>query len=169
MKLFTNEQIRAIERHTIETEGIPPGEIIERVAEGVADEIAARWRPSKPTIVFAGPGNNGADALATARLLHDHGFHPAIYLFNIGGDKLSGECASVRDRLLEAVPDADFHEVTSRFTPPDITSSHLIVDGLFGAGLREELRGGFQSLVQYINEEKPTVVSIDLPLSLIHL
>ena len=57
MKLFTNEQIRAIERHTIETEGIPPGEIIERVAEGVADEIAARWRPSKPTIVFAGPGN----------------------------------------------------------------------------------------------------------------
>ena len=64
MKLFTNEQIRAIERHTIETEGIPPGEIIERVAEGVADEIAARWRPSKPTIVFAGPGNNGADALA---------------------------------------------------------------------------------------------------------
>ncbi len=163
MKLFTNEQIRAIERHTIETEGIPPGEIIERVAEGVADEIAARWRPSKPTIVFAGPGNNGADALATARLLHDHGFRPAIYLFNIGGDKLSGECASVRDRLLEAVPDADFHEVTSRFTPPDITSSHLIVDGLFGAGLREELRGGFQSLVQYINEEKPTVVSIDLP------
>lgn len=163
MKLFTNEQIRAIERHTIETEGIPPGEIIERVAEGVADEIAARWRPSKPTIVFAGPGNNGADALATARLLHDHGFRPAIYLFNIGGDKLSGECAAVRDRLLEAVPDADFHEVTSRFTPPDITSSHLIVDGLFGAGLREELRGGFQSLVQYINDEKPTVVSIDLP------
>lgn len=163
MKLFTNEQIRAIERHTIETEGIPPGEIIERVAEGVADEIAARWRPSKPTIVFAGPGNNGADALATARLLHDHGFRPSIYLFNIGGDKLSGECAAVRDRLLEMVPDADFHEVTSRFTPPDITSSHLIVDGLFGAGLREELRGGFQSLVQYINDEKPTVVSIDLP------
>ena len=39
MKLFTNEQIRTIERHTIETEGIPPGEIIERVAEGVAGEM----------------------------------------------------------------------------------------------------------------------------------
>ena len=163
MKLFTNEQIRTIERHTIETEGIPPGEIIERVAEGVADEIAARWRPSKPTIVFAGPGNNGADALATARLLYDHGFHPAVYLFNIGGDKLSGECAGARDRLLDAVPDIDFHEVTNRFTPPEITSSHLVVDGLFGAGLREELRGGFQSLVNYINDEHPTVVSIDLP------
>lgn len=163
MKLFTNEQIRAIERHTIETEGIPPGEIIERVAEGVADEISARWRPNKPTIVFAGPGNNGADALATARLLSEHGFHPSVYLFNIGGDKLSAECAGARDRLLDEIPDIDFHEVNNRFTPPEITSSHLVVDGLFGAGLREELRGGFQSLVNYINEERPTVVSIDLP------
>lgn len=163
MKLFTNEQIRAIERHTIDVEGIPPGEIIERVAEGVTDEIAARWRPNKPTIVFAGPGNNGADAMASARLLHERGFRPSVYLFNIGGDKLSGECAAVRDRLINDVPDIDFHEVTSRFTPPDITQSHLIIDGLFGAGLREELKGGFQSLVQYINDEHPTVVSIDLP------
>lgn len=163
MKLFTNEQIRAIERQTIETEGIPPGEIIERVAEGVADEIAARWRPNKPTLIFAGPGTNGADALATARLLSDRGFRPSVYLFNIGGDKLSAECAGARDRLLDEVPDIDFHEVTNRFTPPEIYQSHLVVDGLFGAGLREELRGGFQSLVNYINEEHPTVVSIDLP------
>ncbi len=163
MKLFTNEQIRAIERYTIETEGVPAGEIIEKVAEGVADEIAARWRPSKPTIVFAGPGNNGADALATARLLHERGFHPSVYLFNIGGDKLSGECAAVRDRLLQVAPDIEFNEINNRFMPPKITQSHLVVDGLFGAGLREELTGGFKMLVQYINDEHPTVVSIDLP------
>ncbi len=163
MKLFTNEQIRIIERSTIETEGVLPAEIIERVAEGVADEIASRWRPSKPTIVFAGPGNNGADALASARLLYERGFRPSVYLFNIGGDKLSVECIAARDRLLQSTPDIDFIEVTSRFTPPEISQSHLVVDGLFGAGLREELRGGFMSLVQYINEEHPTVVSIDLP------
>lgn len=163
MKLFTNEQIRTIERSTIETEGVLPAAIIERVAEGVADEIASRWRPSKPTIVFAGPGNNGADALASARLLYERGFRPSVYLFNIGGDKLSVECIAARDRLLQSTPDIDFIEVTSRFTPPEISQSHLVVDGLFGAGLREELRGGFMSLVQYINEEHPTVVSIDLP------
>lgn len=163
MKLFTNEQIRTIERSTIETEGVLPAEIIERVAEGVADEIASRWRPSKPTIVFAGPGNNGADALVSARLLYERGFRPSVYLFNIGGDKLSVECIAARDRLLQSTPDIDFIEVTSRFTPPEISQSHLVVDGLFGAGLREELRGGFMSLVQYINEEHPTVVSIDLP------
>lgn len=163
MKLFTNEQIRAIERQTVESEGISPGEVIERVAEGVADEICRRWHASKPTIVFAGYGNNGADALATARRLCEHGFNPEIYLFNIGGDKLSMECLAARDRLLAEVPGVNFHEVTSRFYPPDITTKHLVVDGLFGAGLCDELQGGFLSLVQHINEEHPTVVSIDLP------
>ena len=44
MKLFTNDEIRAIERYTIEQEGISLAELIERVAEGVTDEICARWR-----------------------------------------------------------------------------------------------------------------------------
>lgn len=162
MKLFTTDEIRAIDRATID-EGVSPLELIERVAEGVASEIATRWRPNKPTIVFAGPGNNGADALAAARLLWERGFRPEVYLFNIGGDKLSGPCAASRDRLVNEVPEMPFFEVQSKFNMPHITSSHLIVDGLFGSGLREELKGGFKSLVQNINEEEATVVSIDVP------
>jgi NAD(P)H-hydrate epimerase len=163
MKLFTTDEIRAIDRHAIESEGVTALELIERVAEGVADEIASRWRSNKPTLVFAGPGNNGADALATARLLAEHGFRPEVYLFNIGGDKLSVDCTASRDRLLMEIPDIAFTEVQSRFSMPQITANHLVVDGLFGSGLREELQGGFKSLVQYINEESATVVSIDLP------
>ncbi|MDE6529110.1 MAG: NAD(P)H-hydrate dehydratase, partial [Muribaculaceae bacterium] len=61
------------------------------------------------------------------------------------------------------VPDIAFHEVKDRFSMPKITTNHLVIDGLFGSGLREELQGGFKSLVQYINDENATVVSIDLP------
>ena len=163
VKLFTNEQIRAIDRYTIETEGVAPAELIERVAEGVVDEITARWRATKPTIIFAGPGNNGADALAVARLLALEGFSPEVYLFNIGGNKLSPDCMAARDHLLETVPEIVFHEVLSTFKPPEITPNYLVIDGLFGSGLREELQGGFKALVQYINDEGATVVSIDLP------
>lgn len=163
MKLFTTEEIRAIDRHTIEQEGVEPLELIERVAEGVADEISSRWRSNKPTIVFAGPGNNGADALAAARLLYERGFRPEVFLFNIGGDKLSPDCAASRDRMLAEAPDIAFCEVQSRFSMPKITANHLVIDGLFGSGLREELQGGFKSLVQYINDENATVVSIDIP------
>ena len=163
MKLFTTEEIRAIDRRTIEQEGVPSLELIERVAEGVADEISSRWRSNKPTMVFAGPGNNGADALGAARLLFERGFRPEVFLFNIGGDKLSTDCAASRDRMLAEVPDIIFHEVKDRFSMPKITTNHLVIDGLFGSGLREELQGGFISLVQYINDENATVVSIDLP------
>ncbi len=163
MKLFTTEEIRAIDRRTIEQEGVPSLELIERVAEGVADEISSRWRSNKPTMVFAGPGNNGADALGAARLLFERGFRPEVFLFNIGGDKLSTDCAASRDRMLAEVPDIIFHEVKDRFSMPKITTNHLVIDGLFGSGLREELQGGFKSLVQYINDENATVVSIDLP------
>jgi NAD(P)H-hydrate epimerase len=65
--------------------------------------------------------------------------------------------------MLAEVPDIIFHEVKDRFSMPKITTNHLVIDGLFGSGLREELQGGFKSLVQYINDENATVVSIDLP------
>ena len=79
MKIFTTESIRNIDRITIEDEGVSPMELIHRVAEGVVNEILGRWSPSKPTMVFAGAGNNGADALIVAKLLIEAGFNP-IYL-----------------------------------------------------------------------------------------
>lgn len=163
MKLFTNDEIRAIERYTVEQEGVSLAELIERVAEGVTDEICARWRSDKPTIIFAGPGNNGADALATARLMCERGFRPAVYLFNIGGNKLSADCAAQRDRLMAEHPEVDFTEVMKSFDMPQLNSNYLVVDGLFGSGLSQELKGGFKSLVQEVNNEKATVVSIDVP------
>ncbi len=162
MKIFTNEEIREIDRYTIDVEGVPSIELIERVAEGVVDEIASRWMPSKPVAVFAGPGNNGADALAVARLLIERGFAPSVYLFNIGGDRLSEDCIESRNRLMQ-LPDVDMHEIISNFSLPDLQRSHLVIDGLFGSGLREPLSGGFVSLVRYINESHATVVSIDVP------
>ena len=77
MKLFTNDDIRAIERQTLASEAITARTLVERVAEAAANEIANRWRPTKRTVVFAGPGNNGADALATAMRLIERGFSPA--------------------------------------------------------------------------------------------
>ena len=46
MKLFTTEDIRAIERDSITADGITARTLIERVANAAATEIAARWRPT---------------------------------------------------------------------------------------------------------------------------
>lgn len=162
MKIFTTDQIRDIDRHTIEVEGVDALELIERVAEAATCEIISRWRPNKRIEIFAGPGNNGADALAIARMLLEQGYKPEIFLFNIGGNRLSPECKASRDKLLE-FGDIDYTEVKGNFTLPDLSRNHLVIDGLFGSGLREPLSGGFMALVRYINESNATVVSIDVP------
>lgn len=162
MKIFTTKEIREIERYTIEKEGVTAMELIERVAEAVSAEIVARWRPSKPVVVFAGPGNNGADGLAVARLLAEQGYKMHIYLFNIGGCKLTAECSACRD-MLNGVPGVTLTEVIDNFMMPDLHRNYLIIDALFGMGLREPLKGGFSYLVQRINEAGATVVSIDIP------
>ena len=164
MKLFTNEQIRAIDRYTIETEGIAPAELIERVAEGVTDEITARWRPSKPTVIFAGPGNNGADALATAIFLVGMGYKPTVFLLNIGGNRISDECRRWRDEIRTRFGNDSLIEVVGQhFSAPEIQPGDVVIDGMYGTGLREPLVGGFMALARYINESGATVVSIDVP------
>lgn len=162
MKIFSNEEIQYIESYTIENEGVSSMELINRVARGVVSEIRNRWNSDTPTVIFAGPGNNGADALAVGVKLIENGFDPEIYLFNIGGRNLSEDCRLIRDRMKE-IPELNFTEVTQNFSMPQLTPQHLVIDGLFGSGLTSPLEGGFRMLVQRINESGASVVSIDIP------
>ncbi len=162
MKLFTTDDIRAIERQTIAADGITARTLVDRVANA-AGEIATHWRPTKRTVIFAGPGNNGADALATAMRLIERGFNPTIFLFNIGGNSIKNECVQFRNALRSDFPDADFNEIINTFNTPELGPNDLVIDGLFGSGLREPLSGGFMALVRYINESGAKVVSLDIP------
>jgi len=163
MKIFSTQDIRAIDRYTIENEDVTAMELVERVAEAVTTEITSRWRPTRPVIIFAGPGNNGADALTVARMLVEQGWHPQTILFNIGGNRLSRECAAARDLLLEAAPDIHFTEVISRMDFPELRRGHLVIDGIFGSGFVGEMSRAYQLLIDRINDAHATVVSIDVP------
>ena len=163
MKIYTNDQIRAIDAGTIRREGIAGIELVERAAEGIAREIMARWRPNKRIVVFAGPGNNGADALATARILMEQAYMPEVYLFNIGGNRLHPDCRESRDRFL-AAGGSKFTEVIKNFERPMLGPDDLVIDGLFGTGLKSPLpSSGYVSVIQMINESGATIVSIDIP------
>ncbi len=163
MKLFTTQQLNDIARYTIEHDKISIIDFVERVAEGVAFEIEARWRPGKPVVVFAGCEDNGAQALAVARILSEHGYKPEVYLINVGGNALNTTCKAYRDALLALDTDIYFNEIVKEFSIPRLSSNHLVIDGLFGPGIKEGLKGGYRTLVQYINDSGATVVSIDVP------
>ncbi|MCM1521916.1 MAG: NAD(P)H-hydrate dehydratase [Muribaculaceae bacterium] len=163
MKIFSTENIRAIDRATIEEEGISSIELIHRAAEGMAGEIIARFSPTRPTVIFAGPGNNGADALIVAKLLIEAGFNPHVLLFNFKGNSLSRDCGEAFRELLAVEGQYTLTEIRDKAEIPMLTPRDLVIDGLFGTGLRDPLQGGYTWLVRSISESGATVVSIDIP------
>ncbi len=161
MKIFTSAQIHELDKYTIEHEPVKGIDLMERAAKVITDAIMQEWTEATPVMVFAGPGNNGGDALAVARMLANANFKVSAYLFNIH-DKLSEDCATNRQRLIDEKK-VQFTEISLNFDPPELTKDTLVVDGLFGSGLNKPLMGGFASLVKYINQSPAKVVSIDIP------
>jgi len=161
MKIFTSTQIHELDKYTIDHEPIKSIDLMERAAKAITRVITAEWNINTPVVVFAGPGNNGGDALAVARMLIDQGYAVQTFLFNISGH-ISEDCAANKARLSEK-KSKSFVEVTQEFEPPQLEEGMLIIDGLFGSGLNKPLAGGFASLVKYINASPATVVSIDIP------
>lgn len=162
MKILTSSQIKELDQYTIAHEPIASIELMERAARAVARAIDERWSNTKPIIVFAGPGNNGGDALAVARILAEKEYEVSVYLFNVTG-RLSTDCETNRNRLVEQDKVKLFREVIKDFDPPVLNANMIVIDGLFGTGLNKPLAGGFATLVKYINQSDATVVSIDVP------
>ena len=161
MKIFTSAQIHELDKYTIDHEPIKSIDLMERAAKAITHAITSEWSTATPVVVFAGPGNNGGDALAVARMLLDQGYNVQAFLFNISGH-LSEDCAANRARLTDKKVKS-FVEVTQEFDPPRLEEDMLVIDGLFGSGLNKPLAGGFASLVKYINSSPAKVVSIDVP------
>ena len=157
----TKAQIHELDKYTIENEPIKSIDLMERAAKAITQAITEVWGSTTRVIVFAGPGNNGGDALAVARMLLDRNYDVTAYLFNIQGH-LSEDCAANKKRLQEKKSKA-LIEVIQEFEPPQLEADTLVVDGLFGSGLNKPLAGGFASLVKYINASPSKVVSIDIP------
>ena len=162
MKIFTSAQIKELDKFTIENEPISSLSLMERAAQTMTRSITELWGTATPIVVFAGPGNNGGDALAIARLLADRGYQVTVYLFNISGH-LSPDCAANKRQLEENKHIEQFFEVTQEFDPPVLDEQTLVIDGLLGSGLNKPLAGGFASLVKYINASPSKIVSIDTP------
>ena len=161
MKIFTSAQIQELDKYTIDHEPVKSIDLMERAAKALTTAIMQEWTERTPVVVFAGPGNNGGDALAVARMLAAEKFSVSVYLFNIH-NKLSENCEINKQRLIDGKK-AHFTEINLNFDPPELKAGMLVVDGLFGTGLDKPLMGGFASLVKYINQSSARVVSLDVP------
>ena len=161
MKILSCTQQKEADAYTIEHDSILSINLMEKAAGMITDAICRRWNKSHRIIVFAGPGNNGGDAVAVARMLHLKNYQVQVILFNIKGT-ISEDCLT-NIRRLQDCGFTNYTEVSTQFDPPKLTADDIVIDGLFGTGLNAPLSKGFAALVQYINASAAIVVSIDIP------
>ena len=164
MKFFNTPLIKAIDAYTIEHEPVASIDLMERAARALTAAILERYA-GRAFVVFAGPGNNGGDGLAVARMLHDVGCDVVVWLINPKG-KLSPDCAVNLERL-QAVG-VPVTEVANGFKMPSIPAGAVVVDALFGSGLdRPVVSGVFADVIRGIDATANEVVAIDMPSGLL--
>ncbi len=164
MKLLNAHQLKELDVQTIQARNIASIDLMEEAAQQVAKFITKHYPADhRDLVIFSGPGNNGGDGLALARLLAQTGYRKIqVFLFNTN-NSLSADCAANAERLQAECPDVTFTEVLQKFEAPELSSKTLIIDALFGTGLNKPLSGGYAALVKFINAAQAEVVSIDMP------
>ena len=145
MKILTPSQIRAVDAYTIESEPISSIDLMERAATACVDWIARHFDSRRKVVVFAGPGNNGGDGLAIARILKWMRYDVTIYMLT-GSDRLSPDALANYQRLSDCHP-----EVLNEKKLPELHPSTLVIDALFGVGLSRPLDGMAAQIVGHIN------------------
>lgn len=150
--LLSTAPLRSIEQEAI-AQGAPLMERAGHAAATLARELAGE--SGKPVLIVAGPGNNGGDALVVARHLRQWWF-PVTVVCTDDPDRYTGDAATA---LLA------WHKTggTCLRQLPAYSDWSLIIDGLFGIGLKRDLSGLHDDAVTYINSSDAPVLSLDLP------
>jgi ADP-dependent NAD(P)H-hydrate dehydratase / NAD(P)H-hydrate epimerase len=161
MKLFTCLQISKIDRLTMSLEPISSIDLMERAASQVTDWLIANLNRDLPIWFFVGPGNNGGDAFAVARMLAACNFTCVVFIVCFGRE-LKDDPATNLKRLQEQNK-VLLRRIDSEESIPEIPSEVIVIDGLFGSGLNKPLEGLAWKIVMKINLSKAKVISIDIP------
>jgi NAD(P)H-hydrate epimerase len=160
MVRLTREQVRRIDKLSVEQYHIPGVVLMENAAIAAANE-AVLMANAGPVMILCGGGNNGGDGLAVARHLHNRGLDPAIFLTSdpskyAGEAKVNWEIVqAMKLPITEAKPDTIYREYHYRPT--------LIIDAIFGTGLTQPPRDPFPQLVMAIQLIRRPILAIDIP------
>jgi len=134
--------------------GVPGLVLMENAGRAVAEAAAElAGRPGAAVAVVCGPGNNGGDGFVAARLLRERGFEVRLGLLGSPGD-LRGDAAEMARRWGGTI---------EPLAAAVIAGADLIVDALFGAGLKRPFEGVAADVVAAINVSGKPVVAVDVP------
>ena len=154
----------------------PPTDEEQRQMDEIREIVESKNTDPTPRIaIFCGPGNNGGDGVACARLLLEKGGCYVRAFFVGDRAKMTPDEKAMEEKLIAAggtledftldLTSREIAEATYTFEQQKISTwlstCDCIVDALFGIGLTRPVTGPFEAAVRLMNGR--TVVSCDIP------
>jgi len=161
IKLFRSDQVRQIDAYTISEEPVSSIDLMERAATQLLKWFLIKFDRSERIFIFAGPGNNGGDGLALARLLSINGYETEVWYIDF--TEKTSEDWKINFQRLKNETNVRINILKSTEQFPVITERDIIVDAVFGTGLTRAINGLAAEIIRLINNSPARIVSIDIP------
>lgn len=154
--ICTARQARDIDQRASEHYHIPSIVLMEHAAQACVDYLFEDIK-DKRILILCGPGNNGGDGMAIARLLYQKQIQPQIFLTSLH----MSESEQIQYDILEAM---NIPICTNLEKLPDmIAFSEVIIDAVFGNGLARNIKGSYQQIIEWVNGASAYKIAIDIP------
>jgi NAD(P)H-hydrate epimerase len=160
-RIFRSDQVRDIDAYTIKNEPIQSIDLMERAGHNLFTWITGTHSEETPFVIFSGTGNNGGDGLVVGRLLRSAGYPVRVFLVRYS-NRISEDCKINFERI-QTVAGIEVEVLKPPDPLPVIRSDEIILDALFGSGLKRPLEGPYARLVQHLNHTQNVRISIDMP------
>ncbi len=159
MEAITSSRMAAIDANC-EYLGVRRLQLMENAGAAIANAIKKRISSGK-VVVIAGKGNNGGDAFVAAR--HLSNYDVAVILVG-RKDEIKTPEARHNWNALEntSIPLVETADSTS-FDVSLIKNADIIIDGIFGTGIKGKIREPESMAIDLINSSKAFVISVDVP------
>jgi len=165
MRAVTTRRMQELDRWAIKVIGIPSMCLMENAGRSVAEEVKKFLHRSKgkKVSVVVGMGNNGGDGLVAARHLLNSGFR--VKIFCVGSPTQMTPDAALNFNIAKKlkIPVKAVFKLSPSALLRDFGKSHVIIDALFGTGLRRVVVGQYRMLIEAMTISGKPIIAIDIP------
>jgi hydroxyethylthiazole kinase-like uncharacterized protein yjeF len=158
LKTVSVKEMQELDRMAIEERGVPSITLMENAGKAVSEIALSELKDikDKKAAVFCGGGNNGGDGFVAARHLFNKGVKVNVYLISKRPDLKNDP--EINARLLE-----DIGVEICEISGPISLNSDLIIDAMFGIGLKGEVKKPAKDVIIDLNKKSIPVISVDVP------
>lgn len=149
---ITPDAMKQLEHDFMQEYGIPGALLMEHAAQALCTALTRRI-PGGKALFLCGPGNNGGDGYAAARLWQQQGGQALIMELSPAA---SGDAAMNRILAIQA----GIEILPAR---PELPPCDAVVDALFGTGLSRPVEGLAAQWIQKVNQSGLPVIAVDIP------